>query len=159
MQDVKIFYEDGKQYRITVNIKLYYIKGNKVPYFSITGEIWKSVNGKRIGRDCIACGCIHEEIIKHFGNKYNDIINLHLSDINGGPMYAVENGWYWYQKDPAKGFNYIRLPEHMKDYEITDKDSFIALVDYLKPEYKKQADNCIAKYNLVITGDKWEGQP
>lgn len=156
MKATKLFYDNGKQYEITVNIELRYIKGNRAPYFSITGEIWKAVNGKRTGRDCIACGCLHDEIVEHFGNQYNDAINLHLSDIDGLPMYAVENGWYWYKQDHSKGLNYIRLPERMAGYEITDKDSFIALVEYLKPEYKQQADNCIEKYNLAVTGDKWE---
>ena len=152
MKREKTFMEDSKEYTIYVTPELHYIKGNNAPYFSITAQIWRSRNGKRVGRDCCACGCLHEDIEKHFPNEYTDLINLHLSDINGVPMYAVENGWYWFQQNPRKGFEYIRAPYRIL---IEAKQDWIDFVESLKPRYKQQATEAIKKHGLVVTGDNW----
>lgn len=89
----KVFNEDGRTKKITVHGGLSMHKGNRAPYFSITGDIdVKTVNG---GWKEESGGCIHGEIRKHFPEKFDDLIALHLSDIDGLPMHAVENGWYW----------------------------------------------------------------
>lgn len=70
---------------------LQHLKGNREPYFSITGEV---VNLKRRGDDAIEeCGAIHDEILQSFP-QFADIVALHLSDIDGIPMHAEANGWY-----------------------------------------------------------------
>lgn len=159
MKNSKIFIENGNSYKIIVNATLNYIKGNSAPYFSVTGEIWHAnKKGEKDKRyfDCIAGGCLHDDIEKHFPGVYSDIINLHLSDINGLPMYAVENGFYWFQQDQEQGFDYIRLPKDKRNVSIKDKQDFINLVESLKPMYKQEADDCIKRHNLVVAGDKWE---
>lgn len=50
--------------------------------FSITGETKYS------------SGCIHELIIEHFP-EFQPFVDLHLSNIQGVPMHAVDNGFYW----------------------------------------------------------------
>ena len=65
---------------------LHYLQGNKLPYFSLTGD--QRLNSRE---DC--CGCIHEVILKHWP-ELADFVALHLSDIDGVPTYAVANGWY-----------------------------------------------------------------
>jgi hypothetical protein len=64
------------------------LKGNTRPYFSVTGETW--INGREDSR-----GCIHDEIESAFPGELSDLIALHLSDDDGAPMYAEDNGWYW----------------------------------------------------------------
>ncbi len=67
---------------------LQYIKGNSAPYFSLTGEEYTL--GRR---DCDACGCLHEEILKRWP-ELADLAAMHLSDMDGAPMHAEANGWY-----------------------------------------------------------------
>lgn len=62
---------------------LHYIKGNRRPYFSLTLS----------AEDC--GGCMHDEIMKRFP-ELAPLAALHLSDDRGVPMYAEENGWYWF---------------------------------------------------------------
>jgi len=64
--------------------------------FSVTGETKNS------------CGCIHDEILESRPDlKF--LINLHLSDLDGVPMHAEENGFYWLAK--AAGIEMLYEPE------------------------------------------------
>jgi len=81
----------GKPATITVEYGLRQTGG--APYFSVTGNIVTADSRRRNDSEC--GGCIHEEIAKHFGPKFDDFIALHLSAVNGKPIYAFENGWYW----------------------------------------------------------------
>ncbi len=65
--------------------------GDQKPYFTVTGELY---HGRVKTREPETCGCIHEEILKAFPGMA-DIIALHLSDIDGIPMHAAANGYYW----------------------------------------------------------------
>lgn len=69
---------------------LHYIKGNSSPYFTLT------YTAHRVGfpNQCESGGAGDDEILKHFP-RFADLAALHLCDINGSPMHAVENGWYW----------------------------------------------------------------
>ncbi len=60
----------------------------QLPYFSVTGE----QRNKR-GR-VEACGCLHTDILKEIP-AFEPLIALHLSDVNGVPMHAEANGYYW----------------------------------------------------------------
>jgi hypothetical protein len=71
--------------RIFVKGGLHFIKGNSAPYFSITADL----PGLGMG------GCCHDEIKKAFGDRFNDLIALHLSDHDGVPMHAAGNAFYW----------------------------------------------------------------
>jgi hypothetical protein len=62
--------------------------GNGHNSFSITGEIW--LKGKT--RDCETCGCIHDEIAKHF-SELAPLIKWHLTN-SDGPMHYVANTVY-----------------------------------------------------------------
>jgi hypothetical protein len=64
------------------------IIARQAPYFSLTGEI------RRYGHvDC--CGCIHDEILRHWPDL-EIIRRLHLAYSNTGePMHGYANGWYW----------------------------------------------------------------
>lgn len=69
---------------------LIYIRGNSAPYFSLTAEIFR----KGFPNQCQSFGCCHDLILTRFP-RFADLAALHLSDIDGAPMYAEANGWYW----------------------------------------------------------------
>lgn len=71
--------------RFTVDGGLHYIRGNSAPYFTLTASGYE--NGSGFG------GCCHDIILKYFP-QFSDLAALHLSDIDGAPMYALENGFY-----------------------------------------------------------------
>lgn len=70
---------------------LHYIKRNVVPYFSLTceeyvrrGESWQEG----------VSGAAHDLLLRTWP-ELAPLVALHLSDIDGVPMHAVANGWYW----------------------------------------------------------------
>lgn len=89
----------GKE-RTTVNGGLHYIRGNRRPHFSITA----SVDEKRGGQwHEYMGGCCHEHILKH-RPQFADLVALHLSDDNGEPSHALENGFYWLAGSPSLNY-------------------------------------------------------
>ena len=60
--------------------------------FGITGIVY---NKSKSERNIIAAGCCHKEILKAFP-ELKCFVDLHLSDSQGTPMYAVENGYYFF---------------------------------------------------------------
>lgn len=83
----KKFTEDGHCYTLRAYGGLNYIRGNSSPHFTLTGTQWRD------GLDDIG-GCIHEEILKHWP-ELSDLAAMHLSDMDGAPMHAEANGWYF----------------------------------------------------------------
>lgn len=83
----------GDGYRVPRAFKveggLHYIRGNNAPYFSLT----YTAHHKDFPNQCYSGGAGHDEILKHFP-RFADLAALHLCDIDGVPMHAVENGWY-----------------------------------------------------------------
>ena len=61
--------------------------GDQSPYFSVTGDVYER-GRHRVG------GCIHAVITRAFP-ALAPVIVLHLSNFEGVPMHAAENGWYW----------------------------------------------------------------
>lgn len=71
---------------------LHYLRGNTAPYFSLTMASWeKTANGRWVEA---TFGAVHDEILKHWP-ELADLAALHLSDIEGVPMHALENGLYF----------------------------------------------------------------
>lgn len=75
---------------MTVYGGLHYLRGNSAPYFSLTasGQFDVRQPGGEYG------GCCHDEILKWYPEMV-DLAALHLSDIDGTPMHAEANGWYY----------------------------------------------------------------
>ena len=92
----KIFNEDGKEYQITATARYDDQCGNGHNSFSLTAEIWRSRNGQRIGRDCESCGCLHEDIAKHFGELV-PFLKWHLVS-SDEPMHYLANTIYHKQQ-------------------------------------------------------------
>ncbi|CAB4126657.1 hypothetical protein UFOVP75_21 [uncultured Caudovirales phage] len=88
-------------------------------YFSVT------VNGKEFG------GCAHD-LVRYFVPDLAPIIDLHLADLEGAPMYAVDNACYWLggierelkayshapNEDAAKCRQILGLHLRIEDHEI-----------------------------------------
>lgn len=84
---------------VTARGGLHFLKGNKAPYFSLTGDVTRIVARRDDGRpllarDCDTCGCIHEILTQEWPDLA-PLAALHLSDIDGTPMHAAGNGLYW----------------------------------------------------------------
>ena len=174
----KEYYQKGQLYRIRVSGGLHYIRGNSAPHFSLTADI--EAKTPRGWRDDSGGAC-HDEILRHFP-QFADLAALHLADINGLPMYAVENGCYylggthWEKFKPevvAKHFRITVEDAHsLRDSlgisdEVTagsvnapeSKLAKMGLVDYVerqKPRFIAEACRCIERHDLQLFGDKWE---
>lgn len=80
---------------------LHFLSGNRLPYFSLTGETRNILNPNTrkpgeppaTGR-VETCGCIHETLLRVFPDLA-PLAALHLSDITGEPSHAAGNGVYW----------------------------------------------------------------
>lgn len=143
---------------LIVKAKLSHLKGNKSPYFSITGDIWKYNQEleMKTGRDCIVGGCIHEEILKAFPNMA-DLVALHLSDIDGSPMYPVENGWYYLQNPQTYNLSVtakhlrVSLEEALRIQEnINTKGKYASYVESCRERWLEEANRAILKYGLKV---------
>lgn len=69
---------------------LHMIRGNHAPYFSLTYTAHRQ--GHR--NQCESGGAGHELILQLYP-ELQDLADLHLSDIDGVPMHAEANGFYW----------------------------------------------------------------
>ena len=150
---------------------LHYIKGNSKPHFSIT------VDARDFG------GCCHDLVLKHF-QQFADLVALHLSDINGAPMYALENGFYhlggthWQKPNFAIAADHFRITEaqaralaaDLFGHSFSETAGFLSKgeaekakarlavwVEAQRPRWKAEADACVAKHGLVVYGDPWLG--
>jgi hypothetical protein len=83
---------DGYRVPLTFVVEggLHYIKGNSAPYFSLT----YTQHRKGFPEQCYSGGAGHDAILRYFP-RFADLAALHLSDIDGAPMHAEQNGWYW----------------------------------------------------------------
>lgn len=170
---------DGSRVALVVHFGLHYIKGNRMPHFSITGEV-------REGVRLAAVGCCHDIIAERLP-ELRDVIALHLSDMDGAPMHAESNGWYWLagavdvgekyhgsNGSNAKGADecmrifadHVRMPKaeairivgrfaNLVKAEGKDaaRKAFGAWIDAQRPRWKAEADALIRKYGFGIYGD------
>ncbi len=88
---------DGDKMRIRAKYGMSKIK-DQDPYFSITGEIERY---ERCAWREDACGCIHEDIAKHFP-ELKHLIKWHLFGETAGPMHYVANAIYWWEMATAR---------------------------------------------------------
>ena len=104
----------------------------------------KEIDGKVY--EMIGGGCCHNEIEKYFP-QLKPFINLHLSDGEGVPMYAFENGLYHFKEDKLKGANYIRTTlDKVKHIDTSNSSKcvldFAKVVESLRPQWLKEANEC-----------------
>lgn len=159
----KTYTEDGDTFRIIVEGGLHYIKGNKKPYFTITGnKLIKKRNNRFYD---YSSGCIHEDIKKAFNGEFDDLIALHLSDIDGIPLHCGENGAYWLGFSKYQGLDLEKASNHFRVSEKELREKLASLITAedvkewaktLEPKFKTESLECIKKHDLKIFGDKWE---
>ncbi len=121
--------------------------------WAITADIWEK-GRPQTDRNISRCGCYHDDILKA-KKSLKPFVDLHLSDADGAPMYAIENGFYHLQGVQgvaAYGHTcsigdfaeYMRvdLDEAIRvSVEIKDKESFAKWVDTLRPRWKRESEN------------------
>lgn len=113
---VKSFREKGITYKVITTIKLHDECKNGTCLWSITGILQqKKGNGRFYD---IGHGCIHEEILKA-SPKLKMFVDLHLCDWRGTPLYPVETGYYFLQKDKKQAKEYLRVTD--EEMEILSK--------------------------------------
>ena len=134
-----------------INIRLSDDCNNGHNDFAITGELYEKTNinpyhEKQIvfnGKKHVlyACGCLHDEILKARPDL-KIFVDLHLSDENGLPMYAIENGYYHFCKDIKVFSNYMRVSiEDAKELrgKVFTKLDFTFWIGTQIERYKKEA--------------------
>jgi hypothetical protein len=110
-------------------------------YFSVTGSLYEAKKPK-VDKNLITCGCIHNDILK-FYPELKMFVDLHLSDLEGRPMYPIANGFYHLKrssKEVTKEYLRITDKEYDELNECKDELSFtfmlgsLGIVDRWKEE-------------------------
>jgi hypothetical protein len=168
----------GSKEKLVVQGGLHYLRGNSLPHFSITAIGFEK--NRRNSRWVESFGgCCHDEILKRFP-QFADLVSLHLSDNDGVPMHALENGFYhlggsWGRPDLKVAAEHFRISEDEarnlimlfgdefsltggflgKGYAEEAKKKLAAWVDSQRPRWKQEALACITAHHLTVYGDSW----
>lgn len=152
---VKSFREKGFTYKVITTIKLHDECKNGMCSWSITGILQqKKGNGRFYD---IRNGCIHEEILKA-SPKLKMFVDLHLCDWRGTPLYPVENGYYFLQKDKKQAKEYLRVTDEEMEIlsKCDNKEYFKYQLFALGIVERWQAESKKAIQALEeLTGDVW----
>lgn len=151
---------DGQE-RIQVKATVDHIQGNSTPDFSITATI--SERRGSIGSwRAYGWGCHHEKILKYFP-ELKPLVDIHLSDHEGKPMYHVENGWYWaidasvvkyHAREPREErvhclARHLRVPEHEAEEVIAHIEKEVANIAH--PPLSPEREEAIQKIRFWFT--------
>lgn len=101
-QEIVLYNEDGIDYKIVADIRYDDECGNGHNSFSITGAIYKKGRNGHYKTEPVTCGCIHEDIAKHFPHL-EPFIKWHLTS-SDAPMYYVANTVYHASDRDYNGF-------------------------------------------------------
>lgn len=152
---VKFFREKGITYKVITTIKLHDECKNGTCSWSITGILQqKKGNGRFYD---IGHGCIHEEILKA-SPKLKMFVDLHLCDWRGTPLYPVETGYYFLQKDKNQAKEYLRVTDEEMGIlsKCDNKEYFKYQLFALGIVERWQAESKKAIQTLEeLTGDVW----
>jgi hypothetical protein len=164
--------EDGKNYLMEVEYGIRN-KGEDNAYFTVTGSVMEQVHSKsgvsRSGEKYKLVdgkyyaeymgGCIHDEI-KKVTSEFNDIIPMHLANVNGMPMYAFANGFYHLKngfEDTPVDFNtrfcdYYRIPydvfNKLIDTNSQEDYAVVLMNNGVIDNWMNDAKRVIEKYEL-----------
>ena len=125
----------------------------QLPYFSVTHETWKANKKGEIDKrhkEPFSCGACDDEVEKAFP-ELKDLFEFHLMDINGEPMYTIENTMYYIKSGMVDAVKHQLLIDNVGDImKIKTKEE---LQEYLNKhnlyaKWKHQAETLIEKYNI-----------
>lgn len=126
--------------------------GNGHEDFSITGSVYEK-NAKEPYR----FGAMGKSIIEIWP-EFEIFSRLHLSDFEGSPMYAVENGWY-HMGNKKVAMRYLRITEEEYDKLLTAKSKEVLsylIVDLgINKRWKEEAKEATAileQYVSIMSG-------
>lgn len=132
--------------------------GDQAPYFSLT----YTMHRRGFRDQCQSGGAGHDTIRRYFGPRFDDLAALHLSSIDGAPMHAEANGWYWLgQDDMAALARHCRITIPEAEYirhQVGHYDGAAAreewgrIMEAMRPRWKNEADAAIAHHNLKEYG-------
>lgn len=162
----------GRLERLRVKGGLRDMAGNPAPYFTLTADIdeWDRGKWHEAGG-----GAAHSLILAQFP-EFADLAALHLSDIEGVPMHALANGYYWYEGGSAPfgrwwpaeleygrpvtaGQQIDIIARHLRITPCESLDLFnrsltrAQFADYIegcRPRWAREAAACIAHHKLEV---------
>lgn len=94
MRDPVLRIFDNGKIRVLALGGLHYIRGNSKPYFTLTLESYTRKSNGRLIEDTF--GIAHDVLVERWP-ELKPLADLHCADIDGMPMHALDNGWYWLQ--------------------------------------------------------------
>ena len=149
-------YHEGRDRLISVEATLYHLADNARAYWSVTGEVYRPG-----ARDIEAGGCIHDEVLAYWP-ELAPVVRLHLSDEDGTPMYAAENGLYWLGATRWDPYNRERVASH---FRITPEEAD-ALRDRITVRWKEDAagfwimehDPQVYAAELARMAERWKAE-
>ena len=142
--------KNGNVYIIEAHLQKF---EGQLPYFSVTHEVWHATKKGEINKrykEPWRCGACDDEVEKAFP-ELKDLFEFHLRDINGEPMYTIENGMYFIKENNVDAVKEHFLVDNVDDIvKIKTKEE---LHEYLNKhnlyaKWKHQAETLIEKYNL-----------
>ena len=120
--------------------------------FRVTGAVY---NRCKVDSRIITCGACHEAILEAFP-EFQCFVDLHLSDCQGTPMYAVENGYYFFKRgEYDKVQKYLRISDDELSLlvdNVSDKEHFAYQLHKLglPKRWKSEADAAIKKLEELV---------
>lgn len=155
----EIDYKNKLAYNVNVTI---HGDENEHRYFSITGNVRRlTKKGTPDRRGSVYNGAIADRFVKAFP-KYKELCDLHLCELDGSPVYAVENGVYYIEHDEKYSFAVIANHFHISTKEaialynaVNQLETKEEKIEYVKSfveskraDWQAVANKYIKEYNL-----------
>lgn len=134
---------------IRVSIEIAINQSNHT-YFSVCGEVHQMTDG----RPRLLSGGQCTKEMREFFPEFHDFLNLHLSDLDGKPMYAMENGMYFLEHlhDTSNDYSILTIMKHFRisyqeaiELSIMKRDAQKERIESYYPRWKQEMNNAIER--------------